>query len=404
VGFFSRFFGPPTKDAFAKAVLRTMKDCGDPRVGKYLPDQFRIEYFDEGKPAGVISLHNIYLEYCGAPRKHRAAWLRRTCVGLANKIEMPDEFEDVRPDLLPSIKTKSFANLAGVEVQETTIRPIPHQDLTDHLIVTLVYDLPNSMQFVTEDKLKAWNVSWYEALEVARENLDEKQGTLISIGDKVYICSSGDAYDAARMLKIDKLRQLSVAGDVVAMPVTRDCLIVTGADDEEGLGIMAEIAEKEAASPRPICAVPARLEGDEWRTWLPPEDHPHYAKFHLLRLKYLASEYSDQKEQLDKRHEAEGIEVFLATFMVMEKTDGAVRSFGTWSRGVTTWLPETDLIAFYDHDKKESGLVTWDQAFAVFGDLLAPVDVYPRRWSVDEYPTPEQLAAAGYSTSGPVKS
>jgi hypothetical protein len=397
LGFFSRFFGPPTKDAFAKTVMRTMKACGDPRQGTYIPDQFRIEYSDEGKPAGIVSLHNIYLEYCNAPRKYRATWLRKTCLGLANKIEMPDEFEDVRPDLLPAIKTKSFANLAGVEVQETAIRPIPHQDLTDHLIVTLVYDLPNSMQFVTEDKLKAWDVSWYEALEVARENLDEKQGTLISIGDKVYICASGDAYDAARMLKTDKLRSLTVAGDVVVMPVTRDCLIVTGADDEEGLGIMAEIAEKESGSPRPICPVPARLESDEWRTWLPPVGHPHRAKFHLLLLKYLAGEYSEQKTQLDKRHEDEGPDVFVASFMVMENTDGTVRSFGTWSKGVPTWLPETDLIAFFDPESKESGLVEWERAFDVFGDLFTPLDVYPRRWSVELFPTRDQLEEAGYS-------
>jgi hypothetical protein len=395
VGFFSRWFGPPTKDAFAKAVLRTMQACGDPRQGKYVPDQFRIEYFDDGKPAGIFSLHNIYLEYCNAPRKHRAAWLRRTCVGLANKIEMPDEFEDVRPDLLPSIKTKSFLELANFGTGETTVGPIPHQELTDHLIVTLVYDLPNSMQFVTDDKLKAWNVGWYEALEVARENLDEKQGTLISIGDQVYICSTGDAYDAARMLKVDKLRELKVAGDVVAMPVTRDCLILTGADDEEGLAIMAEIAEKESGSPRPICSVPARLAGDEWRTWLPPPDHPSFKAFSLLRLKYLLGEYSDQKERLDKRHDADGIDVFVASFTVMEKTDGSVLSYGTWSKGVETWLPEADLVALYDHDKKASGLVPWDKALAAFGDLMTPLDVFPPRWSVDEFPSPEQISAAG---------
>jgi hypothetical protein len=394
VGFFSRWFGPPTKDEFARAVLRTMKDCGDTRQGKYVPDRFQIEYFDEGKPAGVVSLHNIYLEYCNAPRKYRAAWLRKTCIGLAKRIEMPDEFEDVRPDLLPSIKTRSFPELAGATLDDSAMRPIPYQELTDHLIVTLVYDLPNSMQFVTEDMLKTWNVSWYEALEAARENLDEKPGTLISIGDKVYICSSGDAYDAARLLKVDKLRELSVVGDLVVMPVTRDCLVITGTGDEEGLAIMAEIAEKEEGSPRPICSVPARLDGDDWRTWLPPPGHPVHDRFKLLRLKYLMGEYSEQKERLEKRHEADGTDVFVATFTVLEKADGSVFSYGTWSKGVATWLPETDLIAFYDHDQKASGIIPWEQAVATFGDLMSPLDVFPSRWSVEEFPTPEQLAAA----------
>jgi hypothetical protein len=91
--------------------------------------------------------------------------------------------------------------------------------------------------------------------------------------------------------------------------------------------------------------------------------------------------------------------------MVMENADGSVRSFGTWSKGVTTWLPETDLIAFYDHEKKESGLVEWDRALAELGDLLTPVDdVYPPRWSVAEFPSPERLAAAGYESNKPANS
>jgi hypothetical protein len=58
--------------------------------------------------------------------------------------------------------------------------------LSDRLVVVLVNDLPNSMQFVSENALDKWEVTLYQAFEVARQNLEQVPFKMLSAGDHLY--------------------------------------------------------------------------------------------------------------------------------------------------------------------------------------------------------------------------
>jgi uncharacterized protein YtpQ (UPF0354 family) len=245
MGLFNRWTGPPSQDQFARLVVKTLMDGGVNWQLEYHPDQFRLELSQSGKSPSIINLHNVYKEYCQADRASRATFLQRTRQGLMQRMELPTEFEDAKPDLLPTLRDRFFveamrlhSEAAGGDPPEMVTVPV-----TDECVVALVYDLPNSMRFVGKEALDTWGVSVYEALEVAKQNLTEVSYPVLSVGDKVFMIESGDAYDATRMLLTDNLRQLPVLGDPVVMPINRNCLLITGADDEEGLGIVAKLAE-----------------------------------------------------------------------------------------------------------------------------------------------------------------
>ncbi len=81
------------------------------------------------------------------------------------------------------------------------------------------------MKHATQDNLDKWGVTFYEALEVARRNLAEKQFAFLGSkdGDGVPWSSvQKDSYDAARILLLDAIRGLGVRGDVVAMIPNRE--------------------------------------------------------------------------------------------------------------------------------------------------------------------------------------
>src|SRR5262249_26351115 len=158
-----------------------------------------------------------------------------------------------------------------------------------------------------------------------------------------------------------------------------------------GIGMMVLLTEKKMGEARPLCPIPVMLVGDEWETWSPPSDHPHLEKLRQFKLQYLGGEYADQKEALDKLHEQNGTAVIVASFMAIESKDGKRRSWSTWSKGVTTWLPETDLVAFYDPDTKASRLAPWDEVQNTVGHMMTKQDCYPPRWLVDDFPAPEQI-------------
>jgi hypothetical protein len=171
--------------------------------------------------------------------------------------------------------------------------------------------------------------------------------------------------------------------------------MVAGRDDPEGLRMMLDIAEKKLDEPRPICWVPHVLNGDQWEAWLPEPDHPQYERFRLLKLRHEVHEYGEQKELLDKLHQQTRQDVFVANVLVMSKEGEPTLTIASWAKGITSWLPRTDQIGFFEPETKALRRVPWERAQRTVGDLMEPVDVFPPRWEVSGFPTEEQFAVMG---------
>ena len=58
-----------------------------------------------------------------------------------------------------------------MQLDGNVLGEIPYHPLGDHLAIALVYDLPEAMQTIGQERLDKWGVTLYEAMEVARENL-----------------------------------------------------------------------------------------------------------------------------------------------------------------------------------------------------------------------------------------
>jgi len=107
-------------------------------------------------------------------------------------------------------------------------------------------------------------------------------------------------------------------------------------------------------------------------------------------------DYNIQKELLDELHEKQQKDVFVASCSVIQNEEtGLVRTYCVWSAGIESWLPETDLIAFVSDLDGEPKMFTWDQAVAVVGDLMTPLDMYPPRFDVRKFPSVDRFAAMG---------
>ena len=72
-------------------------------------------------------------------------------------------------------------------------------------------------------------------------------------------------------------------------------------------------------------------------------------------------------------------------------------TYSVWSRGSLVLLPRTDQIAFIQ-DGKDPLMADWDRVVDVMADSMEPLDIYPERFRVSDFPTDEQLAAMGATT------
>jgi uncharacterized protein YtpQ (UPF0354 family) len=394
MGIMDRLFGPPSRDKFAHLVMDGLRTAGESREIVYDREQFCLRIDDEhGQTANLV---NLYGEFCSVPRDQREMVVRNTVRSwfLSGK-EIPESFEDARYDLLPTVRSRSFIEFTILQLTNEGNRGPnwPYQILGEHMAVGLVYDLPQAMRSISQEDLDSWEVTFYEALETARENLARAaEQVFVGIADRAYVSATGDNYDASRLILLDSIRQLTVQGNYVAMVPNRDTLIITGSEDDEGLGIMASLATEAFQKPRPMTALAFELQGDEWMPWLPPATRPAFKHFQALRAQSLGQEYTDQKDLLEKSLKRQGDDVFVASFMaIRNKATGEITSFCSWADGVPTLLPRTDCIAFV-RENTEPLLVSWEKAEQVIGHLLVPQDIYPERVRVDEFPSSDELA------------
>jgi hypothetical protein len=255
---------------------------------------------------------------------------------------------------------------------------------------------------VNDETLAKWGVTFYEAMEVARKNLEEKPTQFAQVGT-LYTMMNGDAYDATRMLALDFIRQLEVNGDPIAMIPNRDRLYVCGSADLEAQEAMLKLATDDLQHERNISGMAFRLDGEEWEPWLPPDDHPHYAQFHELRTQTFGEMYASQKDLLETRYAKQGVDVFVATFSGMKNLKtGRIVSYCVWSEGVESLLPETESVVLMRSDRKDDAVAAqadWDTVRRFAGEWMEPLDIYPARWRVRSFPPEEVLQQIRHATS-----
>ena len=164
----------------------------------------------DGKENGVVNLANIFQIHSLTPRLQRAKHLRQ-CVQLALSTSRtpPTDFGEARANIRPRVWGR--AGLEDVRLQRLYTGSdrggldLPCQPIGEHLVACLVYDWPDSVQSITKGNLQEWGVTVYEALEAALENLGESASTMAEIGEHFYSFMSGDSYDAARIMLIDRI-------------------------------------------------------------------------------------------------------------------------------------------------------------------------------------------------------
>ncbi len=355
----------------------------------------------DGEVVGVINPHNLFATYLGTPRRERAEYIRH-CVRMAmtRHKKLPEDFESASPDLRPRIwarATLEQERLRGLRMgRHGGLASLPGQAIGEHLQCLLAYDWPESVQTVSADDLAGWGVTVFEAMEAARRNLDELTTRYARLGLNLYTFAAGDSYDASRLSLIDRIEAMEIEGQPVAMAPSREHLFITGSDDEVGLSMMVDLAARFADAPYPLSSIPLILSNGEWTDWRLPEGHPMHDRFMNLAIRWLGPLYAEQKELLEALHKERGIDVFVASFSVLQRGDGVLVSYCVWGEGCESLLPETrKVVLMKDGHEGPVALGTWARVMQAAGMLLEPTDDYPRRYRTRGFPDDETIRAIG---------
>ena len=205
-------------------------------------------------------LDDAYQEYSAAPEEIRekivTVWVRGWFSYLRG---LPDDFADVKPDLMPDVRSRSHFELASLrsELEDQNPALWPYQVLGEHFGVGLVYDIPEGMRSLSQQELDSWGVTFDEALSIAKDNLLALtlKFHVATSREGMFLLATGDRYVASRVLLAEPMRRLPLKGHAVAMIPNRWTVVVAGSDDPEGLINMVKLATEAVDETHPISGI-----------------------------------------------------------------------------------------------------------------------------------------------------
>lgn len=388
-------------EAFAQKLIQQLRDAGDERQARYDKVEFRLLFFREGRSIGYANLRNLYQEYCSRSILDRRRFFQHATRSLlASHKTIPAEFLDARCDMLLSVRNRSYFSLIELHNQLNGANDFswPYQPLAEHLGVGLVYDLPEAMVMLQRSHLDDWGISFYEAYETAYSNLVETEAAFTTIEEHTYMSSTGDNYDASRMLIPELIAELKVQGEPVVMVPNRDRLFVTGSEDMEGLATMVLLAEHALTQPRPMTGIAMMWNGEEWHPWMPDPSHAIYSGFKATAISTLQMDYREQRPLLQAWLAKTEPRSRVVEYLVHEPaTQQPPFSYCIWKEGDCCWLPKTDRVCLLrydqssDHPLVEAMNVSWERLEAVLGPLEPEGDFYPPVYRPVDFPSSRQL-------------
>src|SRR5690606_37708012 len=92
----------------------------------------------------------------------------------------------------------------------------------------------------------------------------------------------------------------------------------------------------------------------------------------------------------EKLHEQTGVDIFVASYSGIDAKDRCW-TYTLWAENVVTLLPRAEYLVFGYGEKSTIKFVPWDAALAIVGSLMREEDMFPVRYFVKEFPSPEQL-------------
>ncbi|QDU96062.1 DUF1444 family protein [Lignipirellula cremea] len=396
-------------DRFAMLVMDALRDRGELRQVRYDREHFRL-YPDGDEELLYINLDNFYREYTDSDDEHKNRVIERVARSwTAGETDIPATFEEVAPDLLPAVRPLSYFEFIQLNLrleEAGSDAGWPHQVVGEHLGVGLVYDQQETMHFISDTHLQQWGVTAYEAFESALSNLrDLGEPIFAQPRPGVYLADCRDSYDASRIVLQDAIAELAVAGAPIAMLPNRETLAITGSQDEEGLGLLVELAGEATLNGRLIAELAFTLEEGQWTAWLPHVDSPLYHHFKRLQVRYFDRNYREQLDLFRQLAEQSGATRNAARFEFrLDQESQSLTSYCLWIEGAEQWLPEVDEVVFVgmvDGQPQVRGRCAWQRLEAgleaVLAGLAEPQECYPPRLRTLGYPTEEQFETLALS-------
>jgi hypothetical protein len=377
---------------FGQRIMQALRSRGETRPLHFDEERFSILIGEVGSNSVLlVSLRDVCSDCEKVAAEHQEQVIARYIKVWGKGLNAPKDYALAQPRLGVSLRHSGF-----FERHPWLI----HRELTNELSVALVDDDGDALYDLRETSLADWQVTLDVCMADALRNLAKSPWILEQVGHIWRSCAL-DSYDAARILLHPAIGQLEVKGSPVVLVPDRDCLVVTGSDDIDGLRQIAATGHVriEEAS-RLISGTPLVLRGSTWEEFEPPAQ-ARAAFAHLSRV-YDELNYREQTSFLRAQSAGPSSTLFVAEVQVFQTGPDKHETFTCLPSIGPTLLPKADWVALYDVEADTIQTTSWADLFRVLIRRMSPVQRHPVRYRLETFPSLEERQKMG-GTPRPVQ-
>jgi len=384
---FRRLFGSKERskeprDIFAEQVIAAVRGKAPEIDLEYDQAGFELRHVGETARGQRTFLHNSFVEHGRLPADERAEHLERIAAFIIESGNPNPRGELALDGLMPVLRARADI-LAATDLTSGFSYEVSSRPFCDNMLVMLAIDTETAIRLVTDETLQELNISFDEALGVAIGHLDERGNHVFGkLADGTYVSNCGDYYDCSRVLIPALFENLEVRGNPVVIIQARSAILVTGSEDMDGLGMIADFAIQDfPENERAVSMTPIELRAGHWRPLEIKPTHPQSLR--NLRAQQTAWSYDATQKALQNTL---GEDIYVASAILLEH-EGRFGTIATWADGVTTACPLVDTILI-QNPADADGL--WRSMEAVV-DVCGPFKTveqlgYPIRWILPPRP------------------
>lgn len=386
----------PDLHAFAELVRTALREAGV--VGNIAYDAGSERLLNETLRESLY-LRDAWNGWSRVGAEAQEEWLARYVQAFLTGRQVPESWEDARVGILPWVRGRILHACRPLQQTLDGIRipALPSADLTPHLVLELAWPQESAVATVTKADLETWGVTPEKAFEAALDNLRrETEGPQEWRGSRefpgVWRSPWQDRFDASRILFRSDFG-LGFQGPPVAVAPDDGALLLADGADEEALFHLGRAARREVEGRGTFLWLrPLRLEGDEWRHWLPAPSHGAFAPLKLLYDVNAKADYDRHGGLLQRWLDREDGASRVAPVATLQDDAGNPFTAGVWEGDGPTLLPEADAVLIR-RGEETLGLAPFARVLEVMGDLVEERPGYPRLFLAAGFPPDWRIEA-----------
>lgn len=346
-----------------------------------LEADFSLRVMREGKEHKFF-LDNLFAETRGSSPEERQTRIGGFLTALSRP-EVDLTWDEARPRLRCALRGP-----LNVSPQFESESLLLSREVLPCLRELVAIDSEASLSFVNRKDLERWGAGEEQVFRRAEANLAEHAMEGVEVyterPDRIWSVEADDTYEASRLVIPGFLSSFrdKVNGRPVAIVPERSSLYISGDARPETVAWLCEKARREyEASPRRVsCALYTVDDAGQVISYVREGSDETALHVYEATVTFKGAEYAAQKELLDEHHKKSGIDLFVASFTGFRLDDGSLASYCTWTQGITSLLPQTDVVIFRT-ERDGFFTVEWADVLRIAAHALkAEPEYFPQRW------------------------